>query len=149
MKCNIHSFIHSSAQQFYSRESLCIQHSIECSQTLCVSKHDSRVCRSRKRDPRDREGIQRVPRCESTKIRHVCSISQVFCRVLCSNRAPPSPPPSRAVIHEPREIAPCRSLSRTLAKDPRRGHVVIRSCCVRYPRAREYHVLFIADDTPS
>lgn len=93
---------------------------------------------------RDRERIQSLG-ARAQKIRHVCSISQLLCRVLCNDHTP-SPP------HTITTVASCHSqvewdqTTISVAKYPRQSHV-IRLCCMQYIRgAWKYHVLFIAGD---
>lgn len=81
----------------------------------------------------------RVPGVRAQKIRHVCSISQLLCRVLCNDHAPS--PSSRAVIHKSSEIRP-RSLLQSI---PDRVTSFDYATCDTLA-ARKYHVLFIPGD---
>lgn len=103
-KKKIATFIHSFILTFYSRKSLCIQHSIECSQTFAIRWQ----VRARVFVDRAIEKEYRVLDARAQTIRHVCSISSFavsYAMIMHHHHRTPSPP-SRAVIHKSSEIRP-------------------------------------------
>lgn len=153
LKEKITTFIHSYIlATFYSRKSLCIQHSIECSQTFAIRWQ----ARTRVFVDRAIEKEYRVPGARAQKIRHVCSISQLLCCILCSNHVP-SPPHTTTIASCHSQVERDQTTPISVAKlsqtESRRHPVMlcaihsrrVRVSCFIYSRRHAVLTIFLSD----